>query len=236
MVSSKTETACDGRTDPLHRPGPFECGGRAKFKEQTQAVPVLQDPADGAPPERHHLVNQAEHRRHLIGPEPVLISDERSSDLISPRASHSDTESRPPRTLDGRSETEDDDTADVAEAAYDAGQLLGVGEMRRNLELAEFVQSALSHRWEPAALRDWQASMQRRCLLHRFPCRLWYEFIYEWQVEPEPADPYPYVSTGTPTVLSPAGTSRAQQTLCEIRVCAAPTILAGHVSVHIHRM
>lgn len=50
-----------------------------------------------------------------------------SSDLISPRASHSDTESRPPRTLDGRSETEDDDTADVAEAAYDAGQLLGVG-------------------------------------------------------------------------------------------------------------
>lgn len=119
--------------------------------------------------------------------------------------------------------------------------------MRRNLELAEFVQSALSHRWEPAALRDWQASMQRRCLLHRFPCRLWYEFIYEWQVEPEPADPYPYVSTGTPTVLSPAGTSRAQQTLCEIRVCAAPTILisstptpggpvAGHLSVHIHRL
>jgi len=78
MVSSKTETACDRRTDPLHRPGPFERGRRAEFKEQTQAVPVLQDPTDGAPPERHHLVNQAEHRRHLIGPEPVLISDERS--------------------------------------------------------------------------------------------------------------------------------------------------------------
>ena len=109
------------------------------------------------------------------------------------------------------------------------------------------MQSALSHRWEPEALQDWQASMQRRCLLHRFPCRLWYEFIYEWQVKAKPADPHTYTGFEDLTAPGPATTSSVQQTLCEIRVHAAPVILipsppttaepvTGQLSVQIRRL
>ena len=120
--------------------------------------------------------------------------------------------------------------------------------MRLNLELAEFVQSALSHRMEPVLLHEWQASMQRRCLLHRFPCRLWYDFIYDWQVGAEPSRNYMYYPVpersfmSAPTVVTPT-----QQTLYEIRLGTTPVIfltarttlaepVAGQPSVRIHRL
>ena len=121
------------------------------------------------------------------------------------------------------------------------------GEIRLNLELAEFVQSALSHHFEPILLRDWQASMQRRCLLHRFPCRLWYEFIYDWHVEAQPSITYTYPEPDTPDMFTSRLYSPAQQMQCEIRISTTPVISmtaqtnqstpeTGQLSIRIHRL
>ena len=97
-----------------------------------------------------------------------------------------------------------------------------------NLELAEFVQGALSHRLEPLVLREWQASMQRRCLLHRFPCRLWYDFIYHWRVEAQPSRTYMDCPNPEGWMLPvPTTHSPAQELLCGIQIYTTPVVLVA---------
>ena len=185
--------------------------------------------------------------------------------MPSAKTPQSEQEGIPPHGFDSRSETRNDHTRPAAPSVHDMGphldfhrrqipnacrpkKRLRPGEMRLNLELAEFVQSALSHRMEPVLLHEWQASMQRRCLLHRFPCRLWYDFIYDWQVGAEPSRNYTYYPVpersfrSGPTVVTPT-----QQTFYEIRIDTTPFIfltarttlaepVAGQPSVRIHRL
>ncbi len=53
-------------------------------------------------------------------------------------------------------------------------------------EVREFVHAAMYRQLQPEQLRWWQDSLKHRCRLHRFSCRTWFQFIYDWQPTEDP--------------------------------------------------
>jgi len=47
-------------------------------------------------------------------------------------------------------------------------------------EVQEFVYAVMYHELEQEQLQWWQDTLKERCRYHRFPCRAWFELVYQW--------------------------------------------------------
>ncbi|CAE7341808.1 unnamed protein product [Symbiodinium sp. CCMP2592] len=48
-------------------------------------------------------------------------------------------------------------------------------------EVQQFVQAVMHQELQPEQLKWWQDTLKERCRYHRFPCRAWFELVYQWQ-------------------------------------------------------
>ncbi|CAE7613092.1 unnamed protein product, partial [Symbiodinium microadriaticum] len=97
-------------------------------------------------------------------------------------------------------EDDDDDADDINDEKGGPPQGLHEHDYGYTLqeEVHQFVQAVMQQELEPEQLKWWQDTLKERCRYHRFPCRAWFELVYQWHPPTTPAQPAPGQGTQRP--------------------------------------